>query len=106
MILKKLHSERFDDLGLNSETERQAISILEALEQESHSSTAALKDLNLFSRKMILKKLHSKWFDDLGLNSETERQAISILEALEQESHSSTAVSMFLSLFILHTLEE
>ncbi|XP_075690643.1 uncharacterized protein LOC142658921 [Rhinoderma darwinii] len=48
----------------------------------------ALKDLHLFSRKLVLRKLHSRGDMDLGLNTTLEKEALSALEELLQEQTS------------------
>ncbi|XP_075690371.1 uncharacterized protein LOC142658662 isoform X2 [Rhinoderma darwinii] len=45
----------------------------------------ALKDLHLFSRKLILRKLHSRGDLDMGLNSAMERETLAALEELLHE---------------------
>ncbi|XP_075697341.1 uncharacterized protein LOC142662932 [Rhinoderma darwinii] len=57
----------------------------QATAEYTYPCSTAMKDLYLFSRKLILKKLHSRSGVDMGLNSVLEREALKALEDLLQE---------------------
>ncbi|XP_069605746.1 uncharacterized protein [Ranitomeya imitator] len=66
----------------------------------------AMKDTQLFLRKVILRKLHFKSRDDVGLDTTLEQEALAALEELAEEADAPPTVFFISAFFIFVTLNE